>query len=86
MPWALFAVKKLKLLWVNWNCREQIEIARQQIEIAVSKIEIAVTLLGHRNYHYHIIIIIIIIIIHTPFNSMITTYNTSNGKKYGMAT
>ena len=79
-------MSKLKLPRANWNCREQIEIARQQIEIAVSKMEIAVTLLGHRNYNYHIIIIIIIIIIHTPFNSTVTTYNTSNGKKYGMAT
>ena len=79
-------MSKLKLPRANWNCREQIEIARQQIEIALSKIEIAVTLSGHRNYHYLIIIIIIIIIIHTPFNSTVTTYNTSNGKKYAMAT
>ena len=53
MPWALFAVKKLKLPWVNWNCREQIEIAvsklklpwvnwncREQIEIAVNKLKL----------------------------------------------
>ena len=52
----LTAVNKLKLPWVNWNCRDQIVIAvsklklswanwncREQIEIAVSKIEIVVS-------------------------------------------
>ena len=49
-------MSKLKLPWVNWNCREQIEITvnklklpwvswncRERIEIAKSKIEIALS-------------------------------------------
>ena len=44
------AVNKLKVPWVYWNCREQVEIAVSEIEIAVSETEIAVTLLGHRSY------------------------------------
>ena len=33
MPWALFAVKKLKLPWPNWNCSEQVEIAGSKLKL-----------------------------------------------------
>ena len=32
-PWALFAVKKLKLPWAKWNCREQVEIAVRKLKL-----------------------------------------------------
>ena len=43
-----------------------------------------ISLSTHKEWFDHIIIVIIIII-HTPFNSTVTTCNTSNRKKYAMA-
>ena len=42
-----------------------------------------ISLSTHKEWFDHIIIVIIII--HTPFNSTVTTCNTSNRKKYAMA-
>ena len=62
MPWALFAVKKLKLPWGKWNCREQVEIAVSKLKLpwvnwnCREQIEIAVTLLGHRKIDHNSLI------------------------------